>query len=65
MTHDSSYSPSLLAKDDLPLVVLESKSFVAFDEWMDSQLQHLVGQWIHTAAPNASRAEKRWQRFGG
>jgi hypothetical protein len=48
-------------KTEAMLVVAESKSFVAFEQWMDEQLDQLVARWIHTAAPNASRLERRQQ----
>ena len=63
MIHDFS-SSSVSRKADVTLVVAESKSFAAFDEWMDVQLGRLVAQWIHTAAPNANRPESIQRRFG-
>jgi hypothetical protein len=63
MNHDFS-SSSVSRQTDATLVVAESKSFVAFDEWMDVQLGRLVAQWIHTAAPNANRPEIIQRRFG-
>lgn len=54
MTND--FSKSLDARHVDPTVVAaESKSFTDFEQWMDTQLDLLVAQWIHTAAPNASR----------
>jgi hypothetical protein len=41
-------------EDTLSLVVEESQSFVDFEQWMDEQLERLVAQWVHTAAPNAA-----------
>ncbi|MBI3839761.1 MAG: hypothetical protein HY288_17705 [Planctomycetia bacterium] len=64
MTHDYSANASVSRKEDATLVVAESKSFVAFNEWMDDQLAHLVAQWIHTAAPNANRLASIQKRFG-
>jgi hypothetical protein len=65
MTNDftSNSSVSGKEKEDVVLAMTESKSFVAFDEWMDSQLAQLVAQWIHTAAPNANRLEGMKERF--
>jgi hypothetical protein len=63
MTHDSSISQPISLKDETTLVVAESKSFVDFDQWMDCQLEQLVAQWIHTAAPNAQRADRHSRRF--
>lgn len=48
---------------DTALVVAESKTFVAFDQWMDEQLDQLVARWIHTAAPNATRFDRLQKRF--
>jgi L-arabinose isomerase len=62
MTND--FLSQSAAKADATLVVAESKSFVAFGHWMDEQLDQLVARWIHTAAPNASRWERRQQRLG-
>lgn len=42
------------AEDNMSLVVEESQSFVDFEQWMDEQLERLVAQWVHTAAPNAA-----------
>ena len=39
-----------------PLVAPESVSFLAFNDWMDVQLERLVAQWEHAAAPHASHA---------
>jgi hypothetical protein len=35
-------------------LVLSGATFQKFDEWIDGQLEELVGRWIHTAAPAAS-----------
>ena len=43
------------SREESTLVVAESKCFAEFDQWMDEHLEQLVAQWIHTAAPNASR----------
>jgi hypothetical protein len=64
MIHDFSSSSPVSRTADAALVAAESKSFVAFDEWMDDQLGRLVAQWIHTAAPNANRLESIQRRFG-
>ena len=54
MVHDFSPSPTT-RKADAARILRELKSFAAFDRWMDEQLDRLVAQWIHTAAPNANR----------
>ena len=33
--------------------------YVQFSRRLDRQLEELVSQWIHTAAPNASRPRRR------
>jgi hypothetical protein len=35
-------------------LVLSGVAFQKFDEWIDGQLEEIVGRWIHTAAPAAS-----------
>ena len=62
MTNESLSQP--VGDLETTLVVTESKSFTAFDEWMDAQLDQLVAQWIHTAAPNASLTGRGKQSFG-
>ncbi len=58
MTNDSPLKP-LTSRDDEPtMVIVESQGFVHFDQWMDGQLDELVARWVHTAAPNASRAQR-------
>ncbi len=64
MNHDFSYHSSASRNVDATIVVAETQSFVAFDQWMDAQLDQLVAQWIHTAAPNASRPDRIGLRFG-
>ena len=64
MNHDFSNHSSTARNVDATIVVAESKSFVAFDQWMDAQLDQLVARWIHTAAPNASRPDRVGRRFG-
>jgi hypothetical protein len=54
MTHDFLLD-KLSPKEDATRVAEALKSFAAFDHWMDDQLELLVAQWIHTAAPNANR----------
>jgi UDP-N-acetylglucosamine:LPS N-acetylglucosamine transferase len=44
---------------DEEIVLAGSKGFLAFDDWMDEALDALVAQWIHAAAPNASRISRR------
>ncbi len=41
--------------EDAALVALESASFQVFEQWMDGELDRLIAQWIHAAAPNAQR----------
>ena len=36
------------------LLVVSGTAFQTFDAWIDSQLDDLVGRWIHTAAPAAA-----------
>jgi hypothetical protein len=62
MTHDSS-KPLVSRNVDAAMVAAESKSFADFDQWMDVQLELLVAQWIHTAAPNANRPQCLTGRF--
>jgi len=64
MNHKFSSHSSASRIEDATMVVAESESFVAFDLWMDAQLDRLVAQWIHTAAPNASRPDRIGPRFG-
>jgi hypothetical protein len=63
MAHDFSSGPTV-PKADMDVIAAESESFVAFDLWMDQQLEQLVARWIHTAAPNADRAQAIQGRFG-
>lgn len=35
-------------------VALESEPFVAFEQWMDQELDKLVARWLPFAAPSAS-----------
>ena len=58
MTHDLPTNSSLPRDTDTVLIAEESKSFAAFDEWMDHQLAILEARWIHAAAPNASRPQR-------
>ncbi len=48
--------------EDGDLLVLQSKSFEAFDAWIDEQLALLVARWAPLAAPNASRVPSPRQR---
>jgi hypothetical protein len=60
MMHESLPSPT--SENKLPTAdeVRESLDTLAvFDQWMDEQLELLVAEWIHTAAPNAQRPSKR------
>ena len=63
MTNNLSILSSKLDRD-IMTAVAELKSFAAFDQWMDEQLDVLVGRWIHTAAPNANRFEQVQRSFG-
>jgi hypothetical protein len=64
MTPNSPLKSPTFPWDEPELVVAESKSFEEFDRWMDGQLDQLVAQWAHTAAPNANRADRVARRFG-
>lgn len=58
--------PSPTSENKLPTAdeIRESlDSLAVFDQWMDEQLELLVAEWIHAAAPNAQRASKR-SEFG-
>jgi hypothetical protein len=59
MASDFSLQTSAARKAATTLVVAETRSFAAFDQWMDLQLDLLVARWIHTAAPNAERLAMR------
>ncbi len=63
MTHKTPLTPLASRRDEATLVAPRSVSFLAFDQWMDSQLTQLVADWIHTAAPNAQRQERISHRF--
>ncbi len=63
MKHKPSLKPLVSHADETTLVIAESESFVAFDEWMDVQLARLIAQWAHMAAPNAHRAHLLQGRF--
>jgi hypothetical protein len=43
------------AFEDDETILIASKSFAEFDQWMDDQLAKLVARWAPLAAPNASR----------
>ncbi len=45
----------------LSAVALESEPFIAFEQWMDTELSKLVARWQPYAAPIAARA-KSWSR---
>ncbi|MEX0677664.1 MAG: hypothetical protein WD063_11350 [Pirellulales bacterium] len=55
MMHDFLPSPPSRKRDPAQ-IAKEFRSFAAFDRWMDDELERLVAQWMHTAAPNASRS---------
>ena len=50
------------AFEDDEIVLVESKAFADFDQWMDDQLARLVARWAPLAAPNASRVPTARQR---
>jgi hypothetical protein len=58
MTNDTPRDPLTTQTDEPTMVLVESKPFVDFDQWMDEQLDELVARWVHTAAPNAARASR-------
>jgi hypothetical protein len=37
-----------------PKLVVSGAAFQTFDAWIDTQLEDLVGRWIHAAAPAAN-----------
>jgi hypothetical protein len=37
-----------------PTLVASGAAFQIFDAWIDSQLDELVGRWVHAAAPAAA-----------
>ena len=43
-------------------VALESEPFVAFEQWMDQELDKLVARWLPFAAPNASLRSNNFSR---
>ena len=43
-------------------VALESEPFVAFEQWMDQELDKLVARWLPFAAPNASLRSNSFSR---
>ncbi|MGD9721772.1 MAG: hypothetical protein AB7O59_05210 [Pirellulales bacterium] len=64
MAHDSPLKPPAPRDDETEWVVVESQSFVDFDRWMDGELDRLIEQWVHLAAPNAKRFDRTANRFG-
>ena len=50
-----------LRPSDFPLDC-ESRAFKRFSLKMDRQLRKLVAEWIHLAAPNAFRVQRRFTR---
>ena len=63
MTHNSPLKPLASRSNEPNVVLVESKSFVAFDRSMDVQLAQLVARWAHMAAPRAQQAERIQRRF--
>ncbi len=60
MTQESLPSPTSENQTPTADQVRERLDTLAvFDQWMDEQLELLVAEWIHAAAPNAQRASKR------
>jgi hypothetical protein len=41
-----------------PKLLVSGAAFQQFDGWIDAELDALVGRWIHTAAPAASRVRR-------
>jgi hypothetical protein len=58
MTNETPRDPLTTQFDEPTMVLVESKPFVDFDQWMDEQLDVLVARWVHAAAPNAARASR-------
>jgi len=58
MAHDFQPSPAS-RKRDAARILREMKSFAAFEQWIDEQLELLVAQWSHAAAPSAQRIVRR------
>lgn len=58
MTNDTPLNPLTAQGVEPTMVLVESKPFVDFDQWMDEQLDELVARWVHAAAPNAARASR-------
>ena len=54
VNHNPSLRPS-----DFPLDC-ESRAFKQFSLRMDRQLRKLVAEWVHLAAPNALRIQRRF-----
>lgn len=42
----------------LGLPVAADEVYEPFGVWIDTQLDELIGRWIHLAAPSASRRER-------
>jgi hypothetical protein len=63
MAYDS-LKPPAPRDDKIDWAVLETQSFIDFDRWMDGELDRLVAQWAHMAAPNAQRFDRTARRFG-
>jgi hypothetical protein len=40
----------------------EEQALEAFGHWLDAELDKLVAQWVHLAAPSASRAQRTTRR---
>jgi hypothetical protein len=63
MMHESPLKPPATRSDDSVWIIVESKSFVDFDRWMDVQLGQLVDRWAYMAAPKAKLAGRLQRRF--
>ena len=63
---NSGLPEALTAGDALPAdhsrsdhsLAVSGAAFQQFDSWIDTELDTLVGRWIHTAAPAASRVRR-------
>jgi hypothetical protein len=58
MTHDNESSTAPTPLPTAEEVTKQLESLAVFDQWMDEQLERLVAEWIHTAAPNSQRINR-------
>ena len=59
MTHEASPRPAAPKQPTVEEIQKSLDSLATFDRWMDEQLEALVAEWIHAAAPNAERGSFR------